>query len=750
MRTRAFLDSNRTSAIFLLVVMIFFSALNGSHAQEAAQTDTDIQTLPPVDVVDEKEQSTTITPSDSAVGTRETIGRNTIDVQGGMDQISPYKAISMQPGVDIRFNDAFGMELSHRIRGKSDRNIGETIEGLPVKGIGPGVGLSTMMDIENIQSISLSKGAVSADSGFGYGSDNGMVDMHVRRPADEAHGTLKQALGSDAFTRTYLRVDTGNMGQVAKGFVSGSYTEADKWKGEGDSPDGRKNVAVGLSGTSGQPVQWGIYGIHNDDKRHDYKGLDYEQSLDLSANRYVDYNTTLTGDSATDADYYDYNRQDFKTSLVFGRISVPLTGSMSVTLKPYYLHDEGNRYMGSRGRVIDWVVEHDTMGGVLECSYAINQGEIKAGYWYQEDEAPGPPTFRKYRSTDGLEFLGWERLVEVDNHKFSSPFLTAEKTFGATTLAGGVRYLWQTQPDLTVYDATGLPDVGYDEALALDPDVTLHVDGKTHEVFLPNIGVTHRLLDSTLVRASYGRTYNTPQYGVGSQLVSLQKNGLDEDRLQAVWNSIEPETGDNFDLGVNVSFDRGFVAPTAFYSLVKHVGGSFYDPALDITYTQNTAEAQSYGLELAAGYTLTPELSVSTAVTYTQYEFTSNLEAASGSIIESDGHQIPDVPEWMVNLSLDWEKNGYRVTPSVRYLGERYVDVENKYSLDDFFLVDLALSKTFKLTQRQALTVSFSVTNLLDEEYISDISASDTSIGQETTYTVGAPRTFFVALQYDI
>ena len=427
-----------------------------------------------------------------------------------------------------------------------------------------------------------------------------------------------------------------------------------------------------------------------------------------------------------------------------------MIGNTSLTLKPYYLHDEGFSYSGSNGRVVDWFVDHDTMGGVLEFSYTINQGEIKAGYWYQEDEAPGPPTSIKYRSTDGLEFLGWDRLVRVDNHKFSSPFVTAEKTFGATTLAAGLRYLWQTQPDLTSYDTTGLPDVGYEEALALNPDVNIHVEGQTHEVFLPNFGITHRFLESTQLRASYGRTYNTPSYGLGRQITALQARGLTDEQLQRVWDSIKPETGDNFDLGLNYSFGRGFIAPTAFYSLVKNVGGSFYDPDLDMTYTQNTAEAQSCGLELAAGYTIMPELNVSTAITYTQYEFTSNIDAAGGSTIESEGHQIPNVPEWMVNLSLDWEKNGYRVTPTIRYMGERYVDVENKHTVDDYFLVDLALSKKFKLTQKQALTASISVTNLLDEEYISDISAGDTSIGQDTTYTVGAPRTFFIALQYDI
>ncbi|BBO93398.1 TonB-dependent receptor [Desulfosarcina ovata] len=749
MEKRTYGHSSGPIHTFLLLATLF-SITAQSHAEEAAHSETTVQTLLPVYVIEKQDATTTIIPSESAVGTEEIIGKKTIDIQGGAEQLNPYKAISMQPGVDIRSNDAFGMDVSHRIRGKSDRNIGETVEGLPVKGIGPGGGLSTMIDLENIESISLSKGAVTADSGFGYGSDNGMVDMHVRQPADESHGTAKQVLGSDAFTRSFIRLDSGQMGRVAKMFVSGSYTEADKWKGSGDSPDGRKNVAVGLSGTADQPIQWELYGMYNKNKRHSYRGLSYEQTRDLSANKDFDYNSSLTGDSATDAYYYDYNRLNFETSTVFGKIAVPFNERCSLTIKPYYLHDRGTWYLGSSGKVIDWSVDHDTMGGVIEYRRAIDRGEIKAGYWYQEDEAPGPPTSRKYRSTDDLAFLGWERLVEVDNHKFSSPFVTAEKTIGATTLVAGLRYLWLTQPDLTSYDVTGLPDVDYDDALALDPDVQLHVDGQTHEIFLPNIGITHLFQETLQLRASYGRTYNTPQYSLGKQITALQAKGLSDTELQAIWDSIEPETGDNFDLGLNYTFGRGFISPTLFYSLVKNVGGSFYDPDLELTYTRNSAEAQSYGVELAAGCTLTPELNLSAAVTYTQYEFTSDIEAAGGSTIESEGHQIPNVPEWMVNLSLNWEKNGYRVAPTVRYLGERYVDVENKYSLGAYFLVDLALSKTFKLTPKQALTVSLSVTNLLDKEYISDISASDASIGQDTTYTVGAPQTFFIALQYDI
>lgn len=749
MKTRADRKLHRINIVLILTFCIISWTSSGIHAQEGTDNETALWTLAPIDVVEPQTPRPVISPSTSTVGTTNTIDRATIDL-GGAEQTNLYKAISMQPGVDVRFNDPFGMSVSHRIRGKSDRNIGETVEGLPLKGIGPGGALATMMDLENIQAISIFKGAVSADNGFGYGSDSGMVDMHMLRPRDEAHGTARQVFGSDDFSRTYLRADTGDMGRMVKAFVSASYTDADKWKGEGNSPDGRKNVAVGLAGSADLPIQWEIYGVHNDQKKHNYRGLTYAQSRDLSANRDLDYRSSLSGNSAEDISYYDYNREEYQTTTVFGKISVPLTDKLSVVLRPYYLHDEGFSYSGSGGKVVDWMEEQDSMGGVLECGYAIDQGLLKAGVWYGEDEAPGPPTSKKYRSTNDLKFLGWERLVEVDNHKFTSPFVTAEKTFGATTLSAGLRYLWQIQPDLTSYVTTGLPDVDYEEALDLDPDVSFDVHGQTHEAFLPNIGITHDLTDNVQLRASYGRTYNSPEYSLGSQLVNFKAKGLSDAQLQRAWDSLELETGDNFDVGVNYVFDNGFVSATAFYSLVENVGGNFYDPDLKISYYQNTADAQSYGLELAASYAITQELNVSSSVTYTQYQFTTDIEAVGGSTIKSKGHQIPNVPDWLVNVSLDWERNGYRISPIVRYMDKRYVDVENKYTVDSCFLVDLVLSKSFNITEKQALTVSLSVTNALDEEYISDISSSDTFLGQETTYTFGAPRTFFIGLKYDI
>ena len=207
---------------------------------------------------------------ESGIGSKSVVGAKEIEVISSAELLNPYKTISLEAGVDIRTNDPFGMDISHKIRGKSDRNIGETLEGLPLKGIGPGGGLATMIDIENVSSVSVEKGAIKSDSGFGYGSDNGMVDMKMQKPSKEFSSEIKQALGSYDFTKTYLRVDSGEIGDVAKFFVSGSLTKADKFKGEGESPN-RKNFAVGIASTSDQEIEWEVYGIYNDEKKHNYK-----------------------------------------------------------------------------------------------------------------------------------------------------------------------------------------------------------------------------------------------------------------------------------------------------------------------------------------------------------------------------------------------------------------------------------------------------------------------------------------------
>ncbi|MFA6760056.1 MAG: TonB-dependent receptor [Sulfuricurvum sp.] len=708
----------------LLTVALLSSSIYADHSLEQVGVESDIAQGSGFD--------------DSTIGSKQSMSIDHIKLINSAEMINPYKAISTLPGVDIRFNDPFGMSISHRIRGKSNRNIGETVDGLPLKGIGPGGGLSTMVDIENLSSISVEKGAIKADSGFGYGGDNGMVNLHMRQPSNKEGVELRQSLGSYDFSKTYARVDSGEIAGSFKAFVSASISKADKFKGDGKAMD-RKNVEFGLASAAGSPIEWEIFGIYNDQFQHNYKTLTYDQSRDLSKNKKLDYQTTNRNAS----DYYDYNRQDFVTKTLFGKLRIPLGESTAFIFRPYFLNDKGYSYSTNGAKVQDWLVDHDTYGAVAELEHKLDDDiKLKLGYWYQEDEPPGPPTAHKLRDAGTMAFSNWQTLVKVNKkHKFSSPFLTYEQVFGNTILEAGLKYLWVSKPELTTYKTAGIGDVGYKKALSQASEVAFVREAKTFGIFLPTIGASHYLNETTTLKASYGRNVNTASYGNYSPAFT-------QELVSTLWSKLKPEESDNLDLGVGYQDGDLSLSATAFYSLIKNVGGSFYDPALDRTYAQNSTKGRSYGLEVGLSYNLLDNLSIDASATYNRYAFTKNFLSAGNTLIESKGKQHPDVPRYFANIGATYDLSGYKISPLVRYVGKRYSDALNRYSVDGFIIADLAINKEFRLDNGQKLELSLSATNIFDKKYISTFSSSDTNLTPEIGYTIGSPRAFFGSLAY--
>ncbi len=699
------------------------------------------------------------------VGSRTVVTQEKIQSFNNFGMTNAYQAISLEPGVDIRYDDPTGTTASYKIRGRSSRGNALILEGLPFKGIGIGQPIQDLVDMENIETITVEKGAVPANGSFGFGN---LIDMRFMRPTEKYSVTAKQIFGSHDFTKTFARLDTGEFGGGIRAFVSGSLTDTEKFKGFGKSLD-RKNIAFGVTSGSLQGVEWEIFGVSNDEKRDAYKGLSYAQSTNLGINWRQDFSQTRTGVAAQDINYYAYNRDDYRTTTILGKLKLPFGQDATLTFRPYFTNDKGNAWSGSSQTLVDLkprqnvivesMLDRDTFGAVLEYEKKWQDTRLNVGYWQGEHEPPGPPTARKARDTN-LNFVGWANLYGVGKrYNYRAPYVAFSKALDKTAIDVGLKHMSIASAKFVDYDTTGVGDVGYEQAQRQSSGVLFTLPSNTYRIWLPSIGATHYLNQNSSIKASYGRNFDWPEFGWANSAMNYYRtftvtNGLApavaEQRLQNLWATrIRPQESDDFDLDYRYSSGRLSFTSSLYYKRLKHVGTNIYDPEVQQAYTQNSGEARSYGLEFGSGYKIFNHLDLNIALSYNNSAFTSDVQTGVNTVVAAKGKQLPDRPKLYGNISAVYDMNGYRIAPVVRYLGKRYADVMNQYSAGATWLADLSITKDIVMGEGRRLQLSLSVMNLFNKKYISTISTSDVNTNQGApTYMVGATRSLFASLQY--
>jgi outer membrane receptor protein involved in Fe transport len=98
----------------------------------------------------------------------------------------------------------------------------------------------------------------------------------------------------------------------------------------------------------------------------------------------------------------------------------------------------------------------------------------------------------------------------------------------------------------------------------------------------------------------------------------------------------------------------------------------------------------------------------------------------------------------MFVLSADYQDDLFRAGVSGKYTGERFVNLDNTFPADEYFLVDAyvgvrgeAIADVLK-----AIELSLVVNNLLDTDYLGGISGNAAWIGAPRTVTFTATLDF--------
>ncbi len=674
-----------------------------------------------------------------------------IRILGGPAQASSYKPLDLMPSVIEDSADPYGLSFTRSItvRGVSDFFLSRTIDGLPIAGI---VGGADLIDLNNLSRIDLYRGSLQANQGLGFSSAAGQLDLIMLAPKQEFGGTISQGAGSDGFWRTAVRVDSGLLSTGTAFFVSGSWTDANKWKGDGDAS--RKNVMFGGSQKVGDNLEIKVYGVHNDQKAYAYLPLTYAQTTNLSAYAWADYNTRLIGRPKVDNNDYFFNKTRYADNAIWTEITYKIDQDQSFVLKPYFWRNEGYQLTTSGTGVKLWPINNYNLGGVAEYRKHFSWGgDFLLGFW-GEDAKPEPPPLGQQQfnvTTAGtLNFASWSVLAKTTDSEFYSPFMQYTQTYNATTVSGGVRLLVEGAPAMQYYTTTGLPEASYTDvfAFAPKPDPNATVAARYFYEWLPNLGVRQQLSNEWSVNASYSRKTGRPDWGpqassfTGAEAAFL-KEGIN---MQSIMNKIQPELIDEVDVGARYQSGNLTVVPTFFGFWTHKKEVLVYDPNVGQSYYQSNAATTGYGFELEAIWKATDYLTVNGTFTDAAEVYDSNIATGTNTTMNIGGKQVPYTPKIQAKGAITYHAYGFEFTPSIRYVSTRYGLADDSQAVSPYAVVDLNASYEFgtKLGLKP-MRINAGIMNLTDRRYIGAISVNEDNLNS-TSYYVAPPRTIFAGI----
>lgn len=747
--------------LFKQVLPFLVAGLLLSSAASAAEGDgIELEGIEVKSKQEQEQEQGFIERKTNETSTQSTVTKEGVRLLGGPAQTLSLKAVELIPSVHVESPDAYGLvsRFPHtfRSRGQLGIGLGYMFEGVPVWGIsqpGPRV---DMFDMENIRSTTYYKGAVPVDKGLGAMNTAGAIYQEVLRPTDDFGLTFKQSLGSSNFSRSFVRLDSGDLPTGTKIYGSYSYTTADKWRGEGGAPDYRHHVSLGAVQDLSSSVKLELFGDYHDNKLNNFRTLTFAQANDLDQYRDYDYNPTLTGTQTEDRNYFDYNRETAKNLNVLAKLEVALSPESHLSFRPYYWTEERRTWAGGsfpgaspNAAVTAHINDFARYGAVLEYKTSVSDADVLLGYWIESlDLFMSDKTYRLAPGTGALVFdaNAWRLGKNDGNGQINSPYVRVNKDFGNITVDAGLRYFHLFEPAKNGYvNNSGIPDVDFEEAFDYDPaiDPGASYRSSTKDLWVPNIGLSYAVSDRATVYANAGKNYARPRAYPGlissyiQNRTAFQNAGV---TLQHLVDRFKLERTNNFDIGMRYNGDTFYAQPSAYYVEGYDKLMSVYDPVLGFSTMLGAGETTVYGAELELGVNPIDDLSGFFSFTYTHSRIDNDVQTALGTFMPTAGKRVPDTPEFMAKLGASYRIKSIEIAPIIKFVGSRWADADNAERVPSYTVVDLNISYNRpELLGVKDFTAGLSFLNLFDNKYIGQIGSFDDTLG--SAFYPGAPFT---------
>jgi iron complex outermembrane receptor protein len=718
---------------------------------------------------------------------------------------NPFQALALLPGVNSASFDATGLFGGNlRVRGFNSDQMGLTINGAPVNDSGNfAVYPQEYSDMENMCEMFVTQGATDTDAPH-VGASGGNVGLTTCAPEDKFRVRVAQSLGQLSYTRSFLRVDTGLLGDF-KGYASFSKSQVDKWKGAGqadrDHIDAAAEYKLGASKLSASL-------LYNRAINNNFRTLTLDQANQLGYN--TDFSSTipqhlpavkgtaqneatLASTSTNAGAYYGYSLNPFENALLTTHANLQLDAQTRLDIEPYYWYGYGTGGTqqttlaessgGTRlgGGIADINHDGDTLDTVMiyrgsvtqtqrpgvnvKLSHTMDNHKLLGGLWLER---------ARHRQTQPATTLGndgsigdlWLRdnlLARNDGALYQGrdwlTISTGKSVFVQDTmdlldsklqLIPGLS--WRSiQRDFSNYAAFGS---GY----GADYQVS-----RTYSQLLPSLAASYQLGPQTQGFASVSKNSRAPSNFelAGAVTSASYTNGAVSSSTVAINDRVKQETSVNVDVGARFKNDDLKASATAFLVKFKDRIASAFDPASALRLDMNVGDSTMKGFELELGTVPVQGFSGYSSLTYTKSTVDQDLLFNAGTVsylAATSGKLLPDTPKWMAGLAGQYAAGPYMLNLQVKYTGERQVTLVNDQSIPGFVTLDLNAAYQFEnIGVFKKPTLRLNVSNLLNKQYYLANSGSGSNFTVNATGTggsapslyMGAPRFSSVTFQVD-
>jgi len=302
---------------------------------------------------------------------------------------------------------------------------------------------------------------------------------------------------------------------------------------------------------------------------------------------------------------------------------------------------------------------------------------------------------------------------------------------------------------------------------------------------LPSGGVVWRFAEGSSVYASYAEGISLPRTDNLYQPVRSTTGDLD-------FSAVQPETTKTFDLGYRFRNDT-FLAQAALWHtdfnnrIVSSRDNDPNSPTFDLILDRNLGSVKQWGFDGQIGWNVTESFTAYVSASYNESEvqddiFLSNFTCTNATqvagsnppcgpapgiliprFLPTAGKSLVETPDWTFSTRVDWDvTQEFSVGLQAKYVGDRFAtdvndEVSPAYTVVDF---DARYDLTTLVGSLRDVYVQLNVTNLLDEDYLGNISTGNNATpiavsadprvplftGSARTYSIGSPRTAMITL----